>query len=249
MTKVAKKENAVSTIAIPDDYDVGISREDVKMPAILLWQKMSEMVEFEDASVKAGQFVCPVSGDVLGTSFEGAVIKSFATAKMLGEPDDSGRRTVERFSSDCISWNDGARIMPNEFAWQGGEPPKALKSFHYLVIAKELFEKGFELPAIVTFKGTSAKHAKTLNANLLYAKPAWRSWTKFFSAVEEKNGNRYHIMQSKNQPKRLVSDDVAQMCFDTYVSLKNQTLTSSEMEATPVDKEKDFDGAKVDFAG
>ena len=47
MTKITKTDTAITeatTFAVPDDYDLGIQSEDVKMPSILLWQKMSDMV-------------------------------------------------------------------------------------------------------------------------------------------------------------------------------------------------------------
>ena len=110
------------------------------------------------------------------------------------------------------------------------------------MIVKELFEKGFELPAIVTFKGASAKNAKTLNANLLYARPAWNCWIKFSSSTEEKNGNKYCLLQSVRLPKRLVTQEIANACFDVYSSLQDKVVTSEEMES-----DKGFDGNSVDF--
>ena len=208
----------------------------------MLWQKMSDMAEFEDSGVKPGDFVCPVSGDILGKSFHGAVIKAHVTARVYGEAGADGRKEVLKYSSDGVNWDNGDRIQPSEFAWQGENPPTALKSFHYLVIVKELFEKGFELPAIVTFKGASAKNAKTLNANLLYARPAWNCWIKFSSSTEEKNGNKYCLLQSVRLPKRIVSPEVAGACFDVYTSLQNKVVTSEEMES-----KKEFDGNSTDF--
>ena len=119
--KIQKKDTALteaSTFVIPDDYDLGIQREDVKMPAILLWQKMSDMVEFEDENVKAGDFVNPVSGELLGISFEAAVIKPYVTVRKFdSEPDkETGRKVVSQYSRDGVHWdNTGERIQPAEF--------------------------------------------------------------------------------------------------------------------------------------
>ena len=53
-------------ISVPDDYSMDIDRSDIKIPSILLWQKMSDMAEFEGENVKAGDFVNPVTGDIYG---------------------------------------------------------------------------------------------------------------------------------------------------------------------------------------
>ena len=232
ITKTDTKLTEATTFAIPEDYDLGIQSDDVKTPAILLWQKMSDMVEFEDENVKAGDFVNPVSGEVLGNSFEAVIIKPFVTVRKFGEPDkDTGRASIVQFSRDGIHWDNGERIQPSEFQWKE-DKSHALKSFHYLVLVK-----GSNMPAIVTFKGASAKFAKTLNANLMYQRPCWRSWFKFFSAVEEKGGNKYHIVQSKAQPKNLVDEETANMCMEFY----NKGMVSSP------EMEKEFDGDSVDF--
>ena len=234
--KIKKTDTALesaSTFVVPDDYDLGIQREDVKMPAILLWQKMSDMVEFEDENVKAGDFVNPVSGEILGKSFEASIIKPFVTVRKFGEVDkESGRKEVKRYSRDGVHWDDGSRISPKEFQWTDDQS-HALKSFHYLVLVK-----GSKMPAIVTFKGASAKFAKTLNANLMYQIPCWRSWFKFFSAVEERAGNKYHIIQSKAQPKKAIDGETANLCLEFYKM--GGGVTSTEME-------KEFDGESVDF--
>ena len=69
---MAKKANIVKNglnkndvvITIPDDYSMEIDKSDIKIPSILLYQKMSDMPEFEGENVKAGMFVNPVTGSV-----------------------------------------------------------------------------------------------------------------------------------------------------------------------------------------
>lgn len=239
MTKVAKKQsNAVATFQVPEGYDVGIQREDVKIPSIILWQKISDLPEFEGENVRAGMFVNPVTGDIYDKgTFEGAVIKYYTTARIYGEVDsNTGRKEVKRYSRDGVHWDDGTLIQPREFQFTE-DGSHALKSYHYLVLIK-----GMEMPAMITFKGASAKFAKSLNANLMYMRPAWRCWFKFSSAVEEKNGNKYHIIQAKAQPKSVLDQENASLCFDLYESLTESTVSSPEMEKT-----SDFDGDKVEF--
>ena len=142
---------------------------------------------------------------------------------------------MKRYSRDGVHWDDGTLIQPREFQFTE-DGSHALKSYHYLVLIK-----GMEMPAMITFKGASAKFAKSLNANLMYMRPAWRCWFKFSSAVEEKNGNKYHIIQAKAQPKSVLDQENASLCFDLYESLTESTVSSPEMEKT-----SDFAGDKVE---
>ena len=235
---VKKQETSVATIEIPEGYNIELSQDDIKTPSILLYQKMSDMIEFEDTGVKAGDFVNPVTGDNLGTSFEASIIKPYVTARIFGEPDESGRKTTIRFSRDGRVWDDGSRIQPNEFMWTE-DGSHALKSYHYLVLVK-----GTDTPAMVTFKGASAKFAKTLNANVIYMRPSWRTWFKFVSSVEEKGGNKYHVIQTKAQPKSVIDPKTASLAFSLYQSLVSgeATISSSEME------KEEFDGESVEFS-
>ena len=239
-TKVAKQTKAeITQILTPDGYEMELSQDDIKTPSIVLYQKMTDMIEFEDSDVKAGEFVNPVTGDIFGTSFEAVVVKVHVTARVFGDKDpETGRKEVLKFSRDAVNWDDGSRITPIEWKWTE-DGSHAVKSYHYLVIVK-----GHEMPALLTFKGASAKHAKTLNANLMYMRPSWRAWIRFSSAVEESNGNKYHVIQSRAQPKSIVEPEVASLSFGLYQTLASgAVLRSNELE-----DEESFDGESVAFS-
>ena len=227
MTNVATKNN--EEMVVPTDYEMGFEADDVKVPQILLWQKMSDMAEFEGSGVKAGEFVNPVTGEVLGTHFECAIIRCFITARKLGAKDPvTGRKEIEKYSKDGIHWGDtGERISPHEFKWNK-EGDYAVKAYHYVVLPK-----GSIMPCVIVFRGASAKHAKSLNANLMYLKPSWRVWFKISSSVEESNGNKYHVLKAQPQPKRTLSHDEADMCYGFYMSSEINSGSVTE-EADPV---------------
>tara|TARA_R110002020_G_scaffold72318_11_gene186208 strand:- start:346 stop:1083 length:738 start_codon:yes stop_codon:yes gene_type:complete len=232
------KNDVVMTI--PDDYSMEIDRSDIKIPSILLWQKMSDMPEFEGENVKAGMFVNPVTSDIYNGSFEGAIIRYYTTARIWGAKDKDGRKEVERYSRDGVHWDDdGSQIKPSEFGWTE-DGSHAVKSYHYLVLPK-----GSTIPAMVTFKGSSAKFAKSLNANLMFMRPSWRSWFKFFSAQEEKNGNKYHVIQAKAQPKSMIDEDSASLALDLWTSTSQGVVSSPDMDKDHGKEE--FDGDKVDY--
>jgi len=225
-------------MVVPEGYEINIAREDVRIPSVLLYQKMSDMAEFEGENVQAGTFVNPVTGEILGESFEAVVINYYATARLYGEKDvKTGRKEVKRFSRDGVHWDDtGDKIAPNEFAWRE-DGAYAVKSYHYLIQVKDS-----SIPSMITFKGASAKYAKGLNANLMWMKPSWKSYFKFSSASEEKNGNKYHVINAKAQPREFTDEDTYNGCTELWKSMKNQTIVSPEME-----KENEFDGDAVKF--
>ena len=226
MSNVSKVNNQVATtFDVPDDYDLGIAREDVKIPSVILWQKISDMAEFEGEDVKAGEFVNPVTVDNYGTSFEGAVIKYFVSARVFGDIDkDTGRKELLKYSREARLCEDGTPIQPSEFQWKD-DGSHALKSYHYLVLIK-----GVDMPALLTFKGASAKFAKSLNANLMYTRPSWRSWFKFTSKVEDGEKGKYYVIQAKAQPKKQLDQNSANACLGYYSSITSDTMTSPEME-------------------
>ena len=227
-------------MTIPDNYSMEIDRSDIKIPSILLYQKMSDMPEFEGENVKAGMFVNPVTGDIYNGSFEGAIIRYYTTARIWGAKDKDGRKEVERYSRDGVNWDDdGSRINPSEFRWTE-DGSHAVKSYHYLVLPK-----GSTIPSMITFKGSSAKFAKSLNANLMFMRPSWRSWFKFFSAQEEKNGNKYHVIQAKAQPKSMIDEDSAKLALDLWTSTNQGVVSSPDMDKNHGAEE--FDGDKVDY--
>ena len=210
--EIQTKEN--NAIEIPQDYDMGFDTDDVKVPQILVWQKMSDMPEFEGTGVKAGDLVNPVTGEILGTSVECAVIRCFITARKYGEKDPlTGRKTIVKYSKDGVHWDeDGARIHPQEFKWNA-EGDYAMKAYHYVVLPKDSI-----MPCVLVFRGASAKHAKGLNANLMYIKPSWRTWFKISTVMEETNGNKYFVLKSQPQPKKPLSAEEAEMCYGFYQS-------------------------------
>ena len=227
-------------ISVPDDYSMDIDRSDIKIPSILLWQKMSDMAEFEGENVKAGDFVNPVTGDIYGSNFEGAVIRYYTTARVYGEKGEDGRKEVVKYSRDGVHWdNDGSIINPSEFRWTD-DGSHAVKSYHYLVLPK-----GSTIPSMLTFKGSSAKFAKALNANLMFIRPSWRSWFKFFSAVEEKNGNKYHVVQAKAQPKMMVDEASASIALELWASTGQSVVSSADMDKNH--EAEDFDANKVNY--
>lgn len=228
-TKVVK--NGVNEgdmiIHIPEDYSMDIDRSDIKIPSILLWQKMSDMAEFESDNVQAGNFVNPITGDIYTKGFEGIVIRYYTTARIWGEKDEkTGRKEVMRFSRDGVHWDDdGSTISPAEFKWQE-DGSHAVKSYHYLVLPKNS-----DIPCMISFKGSSAKFAKALNANLMFMKPSWRSWFKFYSTPEERNGNKYHVMQAKAQPKNIVNGEIASKASELWENTKTANVHSTDMDA------------------
>lgn len=243
--KTAVVKNGVNpkdvVISIPEDYSMDIDRSDIKIPSILLWQKMSDMPEFEDEDVKPGMFVNPVTSEIYGKSFEASIIRFFITVRKYGEKDKDGRKEVERYSRDGSHWDDdGSAIMPSEFKWTEDQS-HAVKSYHYLVLPK-----GSAIPSMVTFKGSSAKYAKALNANLMFMKPSWRSWFKFFSAQEEKNGNKYQVVQAKAQPKMVVDSDTASTALELWMTTKENVVSSPDMD-NETSSDDTFDAKKVTY--
>ena len=221
MATTKTMQTATNEIAIPDDYQMEFETDDVKVPQILLWQKMSDMPEFEDSGVNAGEFVNPVTGEILGTNFECAIIRCFITARRYGEKDpQTGRKTIEKYSRDGIHWDDsGERIHPQEYKYNE-KGDYAMKAYHYVVLPK-----GSIMPCVIVFRGASAKHAKGLNANLMYIKPSWRTWFKISSSMEESSGNKYYVMKAQPQPKKALSTDEAEMCYGFYMSSEIQSST------------------------
>jgi hypothetical protein len=222
-------EKAVALMA-PEGYQAPeINRDDVAIPSIVLWQKMTDIPEFDGDDVKPGEFVNPVTMERYGTAFEAAVIGYHITARIFGPKDPkTSRKETIRFSADGIHWNDnGDLIQPREFVWME-DGSNAVKSYHFLVLVK-----GSDIPGMLTFKGASAKNAKKLNSNLMFLKPTWRSWFKFESRSEETNGNKYFVLTSKPQPKASLSSDEFQLCADIYQSMKGVRISSYEMEENP----------------
>lgn len=219
-------------VAVPENYEAPeMSREDIAIPSVVLWQKMTDIPEFEGENIKPGTFVNPVTGEIYGDSFEAAVISYHVTARIWGDVDKStGRKPIARFSSDGVHWDDNGDIINgSEFAWRE-DGKNAVKSYHYLVVVK-----GTDMPAMVTFKGASAKNAKKLNSNLYFMRPSWKTWFHFSSKQEETNGNRYHVLTSKPQPKKLLNEEDAAFCADIYASVKGARISSYEMSANPED--------------
>ena len=226
-TKAMQTEN--NEITIPDDYQMNFETDDVKVPQILLWQKMSDMPEFEDSGVKAGEFVNPVTGEILGTNFECAVIRCFITARKYGEKDpQTGRKTIDKYSRDGIHWDDsGKRIHTQEYKYND-KGDYAMKAYHYVVLPK-----GSIMPCVIVFRGASAKHAKGLNANLMYIKPSWRTWFKISSSIEESNSNKYYVMKAQPQPKKSLSSEEAEMCHGFFTSSDLQS-SNNVVDEDPV---------------
>ena len=220
---ITKKETSIANINfdLPDDYSIDINRDDVKMPHVVLWQKMTDMVEFEDENVKAGDFVNPISRTNYGTSFDALIVKYYTTARIWGTNAD-GDPEVKKYSPDGLHWSDGSVIDPSEYAWTD-DGSHAYKSYHYLVLVQN--EK---LPAIVTFKGASAKYAKSLNANLLHCKPSWRTYFKFTSAQQESKGNKYFVIQSQPNSDIVLNQDEANSCLDLWKSIQGKTIVNTE---------------------
>ena len=215
-------------ISVPDDYSMDIDRSDIKIPSILLWQKMSDMAEFEGENVKAGDFVNPVTGDIYGSNFEGAVIRYYTTARVYGEKGEDGRKEVVKYSRDGVHWdNDGSIINPSEFRWTD-DGSHAVKSYHYLVLPK-----GSTIPSMLTFKGSSAKFAKALNANLMFMRPSWRSWFK------------YHVVQAKAQPKMMGDEASASIALELWASTGQSVVSSADMDKNH--EAEDFDANKVNY--
>ena len=228
MTTVAKAKTNLPAVdfGIPLDYHIDIAQEDIKVPSVILLQKMTELVELEDVNWKAGQFY-DMGTDSVVDSFDALIVSYFVTARLLGEKDPkTGRAEALRFSSDGRHWDDdGAVIQPDEFKWKE-DGQFAKKSFHYLVLIK-----GTDMPTVVTFKGASAKMAKHLNMHLMRTKPSWRSYFHFQSSQEESNGNKYHVLKANPKPKDLCDQDTADLCLGFWEMSQETRISSNEMTA------------------
>ena len=224
------QEQQPMAVAIPENYQAPeMAKEDIAIPSIVMWQKMTDIPEFEGENIKPGTFCNPVTGEIYGDKFEAAIISYHVTARIWGDVDKAtGRKTIARFSSDGIHWDDNGDIInASEFAWRE-DGKNAVKSYHYLVVIK-----GNDMPAMLTFKGASAKNAKKLNSNLYFMRPTWKTWFAFQSKEETTNGNKYYVLTSKPQPKAILSPDEAKYCEEIYLSIKGARITSYEMSANP----------------
>ena len=79
----------------------------------------------------------------------------------------------------------------------------------------------------------------------MFMRPSWRSWFKFFSAQEEKNGNKYHVIQAKAQPKQMIDEENAALALELWHSTGQSTVSSSDMDKDHGAEE--FDGDKVNY--
>ena len=86
VTQSQNNKPAVVNYGIPDDYDHGIAQEDVKIPSIILMQKMTELMELDGRKWKAGQFY-DMGTDTVLDKFDGLVVKYYLTIRLLGEKD------------------------------------------------------------------------------------------------------------------------------------------------------------------
>ena len=235
-TNVTKKQSNLPAVdfGIPDNYDSGISQEDVQIPSIIMLQKMTELVELEDGSWKPGQFYNMATDEVID-SFNALIIKYFVTVRLLGEKDPkTGRAEIKRFSSDGIHWNDtGEIISPSEFSYkENGNFAK--KSFHYLVLVK-----GTTLPVMLTFKGASAKMAKKFNTHLIQLKPMWRSYFGFKSGSEEHAGNKYFVLKAEPKPKTSCTQEEADLCRGFWDMSEDSRISSHEMNESNNDDQEE----------
>jgi len=234
--KVTKKKSNLPSVdfGIPDNYDSGISQEDVQIPSILMLQKMTELVELEDRDWKPGQFYNMATDEVID-SFNALIIKYFVTVRLFGDKDSqTGRADIERFSSDGIHWNDtGDTISPSEFTYkENGKFAK--KSFHYLALLK-----GEKLPVILTFKGASAKMAKKFNTHLIRLFPLWRSYFGFKAISEENAGNKYFVLKAEPKPKKHCSQEEADLCRGFWDMSNDSRISSNEMNESDNDDNDD----------
>lgn len=243
--KTSKKLSATSIdqeLAIfndlPEDYNQPINSDDIHIPSVVLLQRMTDMPELNDVAWKPGEYFKPVTDEHYKTGFEATIIHFFVTVRIFGEKDPkTGRSEIERFSSDGVHWDDSGEIIKSsefKFNRDGGTVGVALKSFHYLVLIK-----GEEMPCLLTFKGASAKFARKLNFNLSQMRPAWRNWIRFTSIEEESNGNKYYVIQFKNQPKKIIEAETHKMCLGFWKITQEQRIQNIEM--TPESEEPEDD--------
>ena len=246
-TKVTKKKDnlpAVVDFGIGKEYVSGIDKNDITIPRMLLVQKSSDMEEWKllkPAEVpRPGMFYNPASGETY-SSFKALVIHHFVQVYTLKEvkKGTSTRFEIDKFSSDGIHWNEGgAVIQPNEFDWpkDGSKAGVALKRFNYVIIPE-----GDDMPCIIQFKATSAKHAKKLNYNLLRLRPMWSTYCNF-TAIEETNkdsGEKYFVMNGSailNDP--LTDQKLADDCLTIYKSFKGKTIKIESDDADSDDNEE-----------
>jgi len=226
-TKVTKKKETLPALdfGLPDDYSLNISSDDIKIPSIILLQKMTDLVELEDRNWKAGQFYDMGTDEIINGNFKALILNYYVTARLLGERDaQTGRAETLRFSGDGVHWDDTNEIIKSaEFKWnEDGNYTK--KSYHYLIL-----RYGCDMPTMLTFKGASAKMAKTLNMHLTRMKPAWRNYFVISSSQEENQGNKYYIVKGNPKPKDVVDQITANMCLEFWKMSQAQRISSYEM--------------------
>ncbi len=234
VTQSQNNKPAVVNYGIPDDYDHGIAQEDVKIPSIILMQKMTELMELDGRKWKAGQFY-DMGTDTVLDKFDGLVVKYYLTTRLLGEKDPStGRAEIVRFSSDGTHWDDNGEIIAQDEFKYREDGRFAKKTYHYLVL-----RKGCDMPAMVTFKGASAKMGKSLNMHLLRVKPMWRVYFQFASSLEESGGNKYHVLKATPKPKAFCDQKTADLCKGFWEMSTASKISSFEMNETSEEKEDD----------
>ena len=81
--ELVKTETKAVALVAPEGYEAPeINRDDVAIPSIVMWQRTTEIAEFDGENVKPGDFVNPVTMEKYGTSFEAAVIGYHITARI-----------------------------------------------------------------------------------------------------------------------------------------------------------------------
>ncbi len=240
MSNVQKTQtNAVSTeVNFGDlgDYQAPVmDRADVKIPYIVLIQKMTDIDELKGIENKPGQLVA-MSTKTVADSFDVVVVDMFKTARMFKrqlnsdgkfnkEKDSDGRDIVLKYSSNGKTWDeDGTPIVDD---WSN--PEHGFISYNYLVI-----RKGEEFPELIVFKGAGANKAKDINYGLQRMRPSWRRYLTIASTQERNGNNNYFVLSAKFGDN--VDQTTADIASGYYRSMKNVTINTSDTNDFP-----DFD--------
>ena len=207
------------TVPVPKDFDHCLDLSDITLPAIILWQPLTNIEGLEG---EQGDLVNSVTAQNYGNELTAFVVDVWKTAREYGGRDE---REIVRFSSDGKHWDDdGSVISADSLRFKNGEPPEVSVLYHYLVIID-----GEMLPAVVTFKGASIRNGKKLNTLLSVTKPYWCNAFKFRSVNTQNDKGRYAVLQAFRSTKR-PSSTIARMCQEFYHINRKSRIRSYETD-------------------
>ncbi len=215
-------------IARPEDvqgYHDGFTAEDVKIPAVLLMQKTSAMVETGEA--EEGQFVNNVTQDNYGSELEFILLAQSTREIIRGRSRFVDNKMVCQSNDRVIGTGEpGGQCAACRFAqWTKDQetgrelPPKCAEGYTYLIY---VVSGDGEFPSALRLSKTSMKTAKSFN---LILKGMLRSISRrkaepfglVFKLYAEKESNAkgsYYVAKIKKA--RLAEDDERLFARELY---------------------------------